>query len=131
MTIYLVDITQYTHTCPGDAEPHPVDIHRQIVAVIPGGECRTPVTIRAGNTTATIACGRHEPADRRCGGCRTIISEHHITTVHLAHVTAGDPPGPAGLADQPCAGCRQPLAAVLADTGHHFGCTPRPQRVAA
>ena len=40
------------------------------IDVIPGGPCRTPVTIRCGDTTSTIPCYRHEPAARQCGACR-------------------------------------------------------------
>jgi hypothetical protein len=80
VTLYLVDIEQLTHTCPADADPHPVDIRRTIVHTTDSGPCRTPVTIRLADTTATIACGRHEPADRQCGACRPIVTEHTITT---------------------------------------------------
>ncbi|RQW98685.1 hypothetical protein [Micromonospora globispora] len=82
MTIHVVDIEYATHTCPAFAEPHPYDTRRTVIDVIPGGPCRTPVTIRCGNTTATIACHRHEPADRQCGACRLIVTQHTITTRH-------------------------------------------------
>jgi hypothetical protein len=88
VTIYLVDIDQYTHTCPADPEPHVVDTRRTVVHVTPGGPCRTPVTIRCGTATVTIPCGRHEPAHRQCGACRTIVTERTITTRHLGEVAA-------------------------------------------
>ncbi|MGS2613644.1 hypothetical protein ACVCAH_03795 [Micromonospora sp. LZ34] len=80
MTIYLVDIEQVTHTCPAHDGPHPFDIRRTLVDVIPGGPCRAPVTIRCGNTTTQIPCHRHEPAKRQCGACRVIVTERTITT---------------------------------------------------
>ncbi|RLP93615.1 hypothetical protein [Micromonospora sp. CV4] len=87
MTIYLVDIEQVTHTCPAwPDEPHPYDTRRSVIDVIPGGPCRTPVTIRCGNVTTTIACRRHEPAKRQCGACRAIVTERTITTRHLTEV---------------------------------------------
>ncbi|MEU4714083.1 hypothetical protein AB0F73_10605 [Micromonospora purpureochromogenes] len=79
MTIHLVDIEQVIHTCPAYPEPHPFDIRRTLVDVIPGGPCRTPVTIRCGQVTATIPCRRHEPAKRQCGACRVIVTERTIT----------------------------------------------------
>jgi hypothetical protein len=85
VTIYIVHIDQTTHTCPADPEPHVVDTRRTVLHVIPGGPCRTPVTIRCGACTATIPCGRHEPAHRQCGACRTIVTEHTITTRHLGY----------------------------------------------
>ncbi|MGK5738507.1 hypothetical protein [Micromonospora sp. URMC 103] len=88
MTIHVVDIEQVTHTCPAHVEPHPFDTRRTVIHVIPGGPCRTPVTIRCGQTTTTIACYRHEPADRQCGACRTIVTQHSITNRPLVEVAA-------------------------------------------
>jgi hypothetical protein len=82
MTFHIVDIVQVTHTCPGQPGPHPFDIRRTVVHVIPGGPCRTPVTIRSGDTVTQIACGRHEPVDRQCPACRVIVTERTITTVN-------------------------------------------------
>jgi hypothetical protein len=84
VTIHVVDIEQVTHACPGEPDPHPYDIRRTVVHVIPGGPCRTPVTIRCGQVTTTIPCHRHEPADRQCGACRIIVTQHTITTRTLA-----------------------------------------------
>ncbi|GAA4564994.1 hypothetical protein GCM10023176_12080 [Micromonospora coerulea] len=86
MTIYLVDIEQVIHTCPAHADPHPFDIRRTLVDVIPGGPCRAPVTIRCGGQTVQIPCHRHEPAKRQCGTCRVIVTERTITTRHLTEV---------------------------------------------
>ncbi len=86
MTIVIVDIEQVLHTCPAEPEPHPFDIRRTVVDVIPGGPCRTPVTIRCGQVTTTIPCRRHEPAKRQCGACRVIVTERTITTRHLTEV---------------------------------------------
>jgi hypothetical protein len=88
MTIHVVDIEHITHTCPAQPEPHPYDTRRTVIAVIPGGPCRTPVTIRCGNTTTELACGRHRPANEQCGACRNIVTQHSITTRHLAEVAA-------------------------------------------
>ena len=85
MTIYLVHIDQDTHTCPAGPQPHVVESRRQILAVIDGGPCQTPVTIRCGDTTATVACRRHEPAQRQCGACRVIVTEQSITNHHRGY----------------------------------------------
>nr|WP_030501474.1 hypothetical protein [Micromonospora purpureochromogenes] len=86
MTIHVVDIEQVTHTCPAyPDEPHPYDTRRTVIHVIPGGPCRTPVTIRCGQVATTIACHRHEPADRQCGACRTIVTTRRITEVFMGH----------------------------------------------
>ena len=82
MSIYRIAVHQTTHTCPGEPTPHVTAIHRRVLTVIDGGPCRAPVTVRCGDTTVTIACGRHEPTDRQCPACRTIITEHTITTSH-------------------------------------------------
>ncbi|MEH1129144.1 hypothetical protein [Micromonospora sp. CPCC 206061] len=87
MTLYLVDIEQHTHTCPADADPHPVDIRRTIVHITDSGPCRAPVTIRLADTSTVIPCGRHEPAERQCGACRPIVTERTITTT-LDGITA-------------------------------------------
>ncbi|WFE29651.1 hypothetical protein O7623_10880 [Solwaraspora sp. WMMD791] len=79
MSIHLVDVVQVLHTCPADPQPHPYDIRRTLVHVTPGGPCRAPVTIRCGNTTTTIDCGRHRPAAHQCGACRTTVVERTIT----------------------------------------------------
>ncbi|MEV6377276.1 hypothetical protein [Micromonospora musae] len=88
MTIHVVDVAHVTHTCPGQPEPHPYDTRRTVIDIIPGGPCRTPVTIRCGQVTTTIPCHRHEPADRQCGACRNIVSQHTITTRHFSEVAA-------------------------------------------
>ncbi|MEH1011724.1 hypothetical protein V6U90_01150 [Micromonospora sp. CPCC 206060] len=89
MTIYLVDIEHVTHTCPAQPDPHPYDTRRTVIDVTPGGPCRTPVTIRCGNTTVQIPCHRHEPAERQCGACRTIVIERTITNRTLDTEVAG------------------------------------------
>ncbi|GAA2858393.1 hypothetical protein Acy02nite_22240 [Actinoplanes cyaneus] len=85
MTFVHVDIHQITHTCPADPQPHPVDTRRTIVATVDGGPCRNPITIRCGDKTATIDCGRHEPHDRQCPACRTIVIERQITSTFVGH----------------------------------------------
>ncbi len=80
MTIYLVDVHHDTHTCPADPEPHAFHTRHQVVAVTPGGPCRTPATIRIGTTTTTtVACGSHEPYEHQCGACRTIVWVRNVT----------------------------------------------------
>ncbi|WP_433494531.1 hypothetical protein ACQP26_29365 [Micromonospora sp. CA-248089] len=81
MTIHIIDIVQLVHTCPAEPGPHPYDIRRILVHVIPGGPCRAPVTIRSGGKTVQIPCRRHEPAKRQCGACRVIVTERTITTL--------------------------------------------------
>lgn len=88
MTIYLVDIVQTLHICPTEPDPHPYEIRRTVVDVIPGGPCRAPVTIRCGKQTVQIPCHRHEPAKRQCGACRVIVTERTITTRTHTGVTA-------------------------------------------
>ena len=80
MTIYLVDVHHVMHTCPAEAEPPPYATRHTIVAITPARACITPVTIRIGDTTATIACGQHEPHHRQCPNCRNIVTYRNITT---------------------------------------------------
>ena len=85
MTFVNVDIHEHTHTCPANSEPHTCDRQRIIVAIISGGPCRNPITVRSGDTAATIACGRHLPVDEQCPACRTTVIERTITTTHLGY----------------------------------------------
>ncbi|GIG03243.1 hypothetical protein [Catellatospora citrea] len=75
MSIIRVEAAYHRHTCPADPEPHVVDTRHRVLDVIPGGGCLTPVTVRSGDTTRLIACGRHEPASRQCRACRPVITE--------------------------------------------------------
>jgi hypothetical protein len=125
MSIYLIHLDRRVHTCPAEPDPHPYDIRRTILAVTDGGPCRTPVTIRCGDTEAVVPCGRQLPAAQHCAACRTVVVEHTITDHHTGpHPTGHQPVVPAGYADQPCDVCGQPLAAVLAATGRHILCQP-------
>jgi hypothetical protein len=74
MTIYLVAVTQRQHVCLAEAESHPVDTTRTVLQTIQGRTCLNPVTISCGGLTATIPCGRHNPADHQCGNCRAVIT---------------------------------------------------------
>jgi hypothetical protein len=85
MTSIQIDIHHLTHTCPADRDSHPYDTRRTVLAVVPGGACRRPVTVRSGDTTATIACHRHVPRDRQCPACRITVVEHAITTEFTGH----------------------------------------------
>jgi hypothetical protein len=80
MTIHVVAIGQWAHRCPNFPDGHIYRTARTLLAVIDGGPCRTPVTIRCGDTSATIDCGRVYPADRQCPACRITVTEHTITT---------------------------------------------------
>jgi hypothetical protein len=81
VTIHLVDIVQYTHTCPADPTPHVVEIRRTVVDVIDGGPCRKPRTVTLGGAAQTIACGRRELPNDQCPACRTVITQRRITTI--------------------------------------------------
>jgi hypothetical protein len=85
MTAVQVDVHHYTHTCPADPEPHPYDTRRTIVAIAPGSACRNPVTVRSGDTTAVIDCGRHVPREQRCPACRITVLERTVTFTHTGH----------------------------------------------
>ncbi len=125
MTAYQVDVHHLTHTCPANAEPHPYDTRRTIVAVVPGGRCRRPITIRSGDTTTVIACGRRMPRDQRCPACRITVVEHAVTFTHTGPHTPATQPMRTGLAAEPCRVCGGPLAAVLAEHGTHLLCHSR------
>ncbi len=80
MTEYLVDLYLGFHTCPANPSAHTVDtIRRTITTSGHPGPCLTPVTIRCGTRTVQIRCGRHEPAHRQCGNCRTVITIRRTT----------------------------------------------------
>ena len=85
MTFVHVEVHHHTHTCPADPQPHPYDTRRTIVAVVDGGLCRQPVTVRSGNTIAVIACGRHVPRDQQRPACRTTVIEHRVTVTFMGH----------------------------------------------
>ncbi|MFC3383343.1 hypothetical protein [Couchioplanes azureus] len=90
MTTYLVDVHHRTHICPANPKPHPYDTRRTIVAVLPAQPCQRPVTVRSGNRSAVIDCGRHEPAERQCDACRTTIVKRRTTATFTGPVgTAG------------------------------------------
>lgn len=126
MIIYAVDVHYLIHTCPADPEPHPVDTRQQVVHVTPGGPCRTPVTVRCGDTATVIPCGRRKPVKRQCHACRTTVTVHRATTRRLNAQPVHVAPATTGHAPLRCDVCRQPLAAVLAAWGHHVLCHPRP-----
>ncbi|GAA1028503.1 hypothetical protein GCM10009557_13770 [Virgisporangium ochraceum] len=141
MNIYRIDEHHVLHRCPIDEQPHVIDIRRTIVHVTDTGPCLTPVTIgHDTGTTSTVACGRHEPHERQCDNCRTVITTGTITTSYLLGITRPTPAtetvATSGLAPDPCPVCGEPLAAVLAARGRHLGChrssrRTRPERDAA
>jgi hypothetical protein len=125
MTAIQVDVRHLTHTCPADPEPHPYDTRRTVLAVVPGGACRRPVTIHCGDTTTVIACGHRVPREQQCPACQITVIEHAVTftfTGHHGPQHRACQPAPAGLSARPCRVCGQPLAAVLADDGTHLLC---------
>jgi hypothetical protein len=85
MNIYAVTVHETVHTCPGNLEPHAIDTRRAIVHTTRGRSCLAPVTIRVGEHTATVACGRHEPHDRQCGACRTVVNVLSATCTDLGY----------------------------------------------
>jgi hypothetical protein len=85
MTYVLVDVHHRTHTCPSARQPHPYDTTRTVVGLVPGGPCRQPVTIRCGDVTTTLPCGRHAPADRQCPACRVTVTERQVTNDFMGH----------------------------------------------
>jgi hypothetical protein len=85
MTAIQVDVHHVTHTCPADPQPHPYDTRRTVIAVVPGGPCRRPVTVRSGDTTAVIGCGRRLPREQRCPACRVTVIEHAMTFTPTGH----------------------------------------------
>jgi hypothetical protein len=85
VTIHVVDLIQYTHTCPADPQPHVIEIRRTLVDVIDGGPCQTPITYRLDGTVHTIPCGRRSRADDQCPACRIIVTQRRITTIHRGH----------------------------------------------
>jgi hypothetical protein len=85
MTFVHIDIQQTTHTCPAYNEPHPIDVRRAIVVVVPGGPCQRPVTVRLDTTSVVVACGRRLPTDRQCPACKITVIERNISTTHLGH----------------------------------------------
>jgi len=129
MTSIQIDIHHLTHTCPAETEPHPYDTRRTVLAVVPGGACRQPVTVHCGDITAVIACGRHVPREQRCPACRITVIEHSVTFTHTGHHNGSQArpcqPMPTGLAADPCYVCGEPLAAALADYGTHLLCRSR------
>lgn len=85
MPIYLIDVHHHTHTCPGTPDPHPFDTRRTIVAALPRQRCTRPVTVRSGNATAVIDCGRHNLPENQCAACRPQITRRHVTATHTGH----------------------------------------------
>lgn len=81
--IVTVDIHETRHTCLASHEPHWFDRQSSVVSVVDGGPCRTPVTIRCGNNQAEIACRRHEPHERQCIACKSLLIVRNVTHTDL------------------------------------------------
>lgn len=126
MTVHFIAVTEHMHTCPANPESHAWDIHRTLLATTSGGPCRHPVTVRVGNISAVIPCGRRYPADQQCDACRITITVVHTTSHHTEAVTRSTTPAPTGPAPSRAVS-RQPSAGVPADPGHPPLCRPRPE----
>jgi hypothetical protein len=98
MTFVHVAVHHRTHTCPADADPHPYDTRRTIIAVVDGGPCRQPVTVHCGDRSAVVPCGRYEPADRQCPACRLTLIEDAVTFTFMGHHGPQHPTTDAGAA---------------------------------
>jgi hypothetical protein len=83
MSVITVDVHEVRHTCPANHAPHWVSRQNTVVSVVDDGPCRTPITIRVGDAVRQIRCGRHEPEQRRCIACRTLLIVHNVTHTDL------------------------------------------------
>jgi hypothetical protein len=124
----VVDVHDYTHTCPGDPVPHIVDSRRTVVEYIPSGPCLHPVAVRSGARVVDLPCGRVLPVERQCAACRPVVTVRTVTTTHLGPYVRTASTAPSGYAARPCWVCGKPLAAVLAGDGRHLLCEPWPVR---
>ena len=88
MTIYRVLVDQGVYTYPDGGDPHPVDIRRTIIDTVPGGACRTPITVRIGERSVQVACGRRLPPRAHCPACHTIVVQVRITSRYLGTLEA-------------------------------------------
>jgi len=48
-------------------------IRHQVIDVVPGGPCQTPIRVRVGNQSALVACGRRLPPEWQCEACAVRI----------------------------------------------------------
>jgi hypothetical protein len=128
VTIYLIDVHETVHTCPGEpVVSHPIDTRRTIVAITPGGPCQRPATIRINGAAVTVDCRWQRPAYEQCPACQHIVWTRTTTTTDLGyHHPDPQPAPPSGTADDPCPSCHTPVAATLRD-GVHLLC-PSPRR---
>jgi hypothetical protein len=122
MTLYLVSEREILHRCPAWPDPHTVQVERTILHITPGRACLSPVTIRIGDTVATVDCGRHEPYERQCSSCRTIVTTYVSRPLDLG-VQQPTPtaPVPWRISRKPCPTCSLPMAAFL---DCHLLCPP-------
>jgi hypothetical protein len=129
VTVYAIAEHHLVHTCPANPQPHAVDIQRGIIHAAPGRPCQQPVTIRIGNTTAVIPCGRHETSARQCGACRPLITIVQVTMTDLGYQAGtGQQSAPTGLHPDPCPVCGLRVAAILP---RHLLCRPTTARTRA
>jgi hypothetical protein len=106
VSTFHVDLQIYTHTCPGNPEPHVVQTHRTVVHEIDGGPCRKPFGV-------DLACGRVLPPARQCRACRTHIIIRNTTTVDLGFQCPPRTPPPARQANAPQPGGRPVISSTL------------------
>lgn len=123
MTIFLVDVHEFVHTCPANRTvTHPVDTRHTLVSITDGGPCTQPAMISLGDDTAVIRCRLRVASDRQCPACRHTVWTRHTTITDLGYQHPTDTmPVPTGYAADPCPYCRTPVAAIL---GSHLLCGP-------
>jgi hypothetical protein len=126
VTRYIIDVHEVTHTCPADPNPHPFDIRRTVVEVVPGGPCRNPTTVHTRSGPLALSCSRARPWYQHCDACRVTVTVRNTTRHHTGPYRPPSESYPSGYAPDPCVVCGQPLAAVLAASGRHLLCVPVP-----
>jgi len=61
-------------------------IRHQVVEVVPGGPCQTPIRVTVGKESALVACGRRLPPEWRCEACAV-----RIELVDVQRIVAAPP----------------------------------------
>jgi hypothetical protein len=125
MPRHIVEVHTFTHTCPANLEPHPVDTWRALIATIPTGPCLKPRKAhRSDGTVELVDCGAVLPPDKCCEACAVSVEIRTAFTTDLGEEPVGADPAPNGLLPKPCPVCGLPVGAIFADTGQHIVCDP-------
>jgi hypothetical protein len=125
MPRHIVETHTFTHTCPGNPEPHAVDTWRALIATIPTGPCTNPSKhYRADGSIELVDCDKVLPPDRCCPGCAVTIEVQAAFVTDLGEEPPCTDRAPDGLLPKPCPICGLPVAAIFADTGRHIVCGP-------